>query len=566
MAKLTDLPDELLHRIIDDMINRFRDHTHDRLGEFRQRSRPHRMAFRSFDDGTLIRPGALRTDPETPFPVSWPEGLPRRPLVPLTLVNRKFRQCAQEALFKNVALKSQWQAQLFLQALTHQHPQPESGATHPPINTRIPAKLQEGGIECEQSSKINPSRQNQVARYVRSLQCRLRGPCSMGMGGGSVICDIIRSCPRLENIEMCTLFQNHCKEPIFQALASRRLIKDFVAYNHPGSAPVVVGWMVDEVVTCLFSKWDLLETVEIDKLSGRPIETIEAIHQSIPVLNFALKTLILNQPDLHEREILWILMSSRDSLRDLQISSPSLKLDRRGLYRILTEYTSPALHSLKIDVDANWHPIDPSRNGGSSDDPRLNPGLLDMIWRSSCNLSQLQSLYIKGQLAGSDFFTLLPQSIVSLKWDCDDLQGSALVRVLSRWGKNEKDQSAESLESQRDPHVDNNEHTEWLPNLKCCSCRSDTGWRSEDREAIEKALEARGVCYHSLYNELHPPPPPEGWAPSWAEMYMDMEGDMLEDDVLEDDVLEDDVLEDDVLEDDVLEDDVLEDDVLEEEL
>jgi hypothetical protein len=61
--------------------------------------------------------------------------------------------------------------------------------------------------------------------------------------------------------------------------------------------------------------------------------------------------------------------------------------------------------------------------------------------------------------------------------------------------------------------------------------------RSEDREAIEKALEARGVCFHSLYNELHPPPPPEGWGPPWAEMFMDMEGGMLEDDVLEEEEL-----------------------------
>jgi hypothetical protein len=372
-----------------------------------------------------------------------------------------------------VALKSQWQAQLFLQALTYQHPLAESGPTHPLNNIKIPAKFQEGEIECEQSATINPSRQNQVAKYVRSLQCRLRGHCSMGMGGGSVICDIIRNCPLVENIEMCTIFQNHCKEPIFEALASRRFIRDFVAYNNPGTAPVEVGWIVDEVVICLFSKWHFLETVEIDKLSGRPIETIESIHKSIPVLHFALTTLILNQPDLHEREISWILRSSRDSLRDLHISSPSPKLDRRGLYRILTEYTSPALHSLKIAVDVDWHPINPSINPGCSDDPRLNPGLLDIIWRSSSNLSQLKSLYIKGRLAGSDFFTLLPQSIVSLKWDCSDLQGSALVRVLSRWRTNEKDQSTESLESQRDPRVDNNKPTEWLPNLKCCSCRSD---------------------------------------------------------------------------------------------
>ncbi|KAI7933762.1 hypothetical protein MJO29_016717 [Puccinia striiformis f. sp. tritici] len=189
--------------------------------------------------------------------VSWPERLPSNPLIPLCLVNRIFRRCTQKELFKNVALKSQWQAYLFHRSLTTSlSSQDTSGLTQAVIG----AKPEELGT------------------YVRSLQFEFStGYCSMGKGGGNLMCDIILSCPLLQNIAINTNFLSSCKEPILNALASRRLIKDFVILQNPARSSAAFQWKIEDVMGMLFSKWDLLETVDIIRLSVRLTQSIEAV-------------------------------------------------------------------------------------------------------------------------------------------------------------------------------------------------------------------------------------------------------------------------------------------------
>ncbi|KAH9474085.1 hypothetical protein Pst134EA_001132 [Puccinia striiformis f. sp. tritici] len=234
MAKFNDLPAEITHRIIDHVINRNRDHTHDRIGEFRQRPRP-QWEHREYRDGSIREIAPWHHDPETSIPVSWPEGLPYRPLLPFTLVNHKFQQCAQERLFRNVTLKNPWQAYLFLQALitcpTHQ--QTKSGLRRRSNETQGRHNCGTKGVT---SGWIEPPSPSRVAQHVRTLQVAFGPHCSMGRGGGSVICDVIRSCPLLYNICIGASPMSHCKEPIFDALASRQLIKDFVTRGNSRTA------------------------------------------------------------------------------------------------------------------------------------------------------------------------------------------------------------------------------------------------------------------------------------------------------------------------------------------
>jgi hypothetical protein len=350
-----------------------------------------------------------------------------------------------------VALNNQWQACLFLH------------------------ELQEGDIEIGSSSDTNHPRLSPLAQHVRSLLLKdwsVHNPPSMERGGGSLICEIIRSCPSLENFAMVNSLNGRCKDPIMSALASRKRIKDFVilkdSYGHPSNQ--IIMWLADEVVARLFAKWEYLEIFESHKLSGRPIEMIETIHKSIPVIvNCALRTIILTESDLDEREFALILQSSRESLRTLEIVDPTPKLDRPGLCRILKECTGPGLESLTLTTLPNWHIIRSSVNDELSDDPAKNRNLLEIVFKSSSALKNLKSLSIHGRLTGSELFIFLPPSIVKLSWGKCHLTAAAFAKALSSFIQYPPELHALKLD-----HTDVlNKRVQWLPKLKCCTVIDD---------------------------------------------------------------------------------------------
>jgi hypothetical protein len=328
------------------------------------------------------------------------------------------------------------------------------------------------------SSGVSPPRLNRLAQYVRSLQFIFRGPYSFGtngsmaLRGSSLISDILRSCPHLENLAMACRFLTRCKEPILEAFASKQHIRDLVIENR-SQAPLEFCWLADEVVTRLFSRWDSLETIEFYQLSGRPIEEIESIHRSIPVLNCHLQMVILIQPDLDGREISWLLTSSRESLRTLKILKPSAKLDRPGLYRVLKEHTSPDLESLTLQVTETWHPITADQNVRGSDDPTKTNGLLEIVFRSSSALGKLQHLCVSGPLVDSNCFDFLPQSITQLSLDWR-ISGPALSKALSSWRLIKDDRlPPESCSPPSHSSYCDDQCVPWLANLKCCLVTCD---------------------------------------------------------------------------------------------
>ncbi|WAQ88071.1 hypothetical protein PtA15_9A196 [Puccinia triticina] len=469
MAKLTDLPADLVHKIIAHLIDH-RPQTekahynldHDEIGPNpAKRTRPHlelketcRRHCHSFVAGAQI--------PQYPLEVSWQEGLPTNPLLPLTLVNHTFRQCAQQALFKNVALGTQWQAYLFLRALTCTTTHDESTLS---ATGRVPSTVTDHPLKV-------------LALHVRSLQFNWRGPASMGKGGGSLICDIIRTCPVLENLAISTTLLRPCKEPLLEALAGRQFLREFVVLRNPYYyGDLHLQWQVDEVLARLCSGWKHLETIELHKLAGHePHKSLPSNPiNSIPTMNCALKTLILERCDLNDREISWILESSRESMRTLKIIEPTQKLSRPGLCRILKDCTSPNLEILKISISTEWHVIYPSEYVEGSDDPATNRGLLDVVFKTSSALRKLKSLSIDGSLIGVELFTLLPPSIVKFDWGDHEMDGSAFARALSN-----SDSTAQCL-----------------PNLECFSIRNFSDWAEQDRHVIRTTLMARGVCFHT---------------------------------------------------------------------
>jgi hypothetical protein len=285
------------------------------------------------------------------------------------------------------------------------------------------------------------------------------GGSSMGKGGGRLVCEIIRSCPLLKNIAILPEFYIRCKEPILEALASSPHITDFVVSNNRYSNQRMFVWRADEVVSRLFSKWESLETIELTDLSGRPATTIETVHKSIPVLNCALRTIILKRPDLDEREFLWILKGSIESLRTLHIISPTKKVDRAGLCRILAEYTAQDLESLLLDC-LNWY----SRSIEDVDKPTGYEGLLDDVFKSPSALRKLKCLSITGPLVGLNFFTSLPQSLKKLACSSCQISYPVFAKALS---------GHTDTQANFTPADEFNQRVHWLPNLKCCSMRED---------------------------------------------------------------------------------------------
>ncbi|OAV93549.1 hypothetical protein PTTG_11761 [Puccinia triticina 1-1 BBBD Race 1] len=497
MAKLNDLPAELVRRIIAYVLDQcycdnihHHDLDHNEIGEFAQKPRPHLADKSPYDMESRQFPSTTPTDEDEMVnvaPVSWPDGLPSNPLLPFSLINHTFRRCAQEKLFNNVGLRNQQQANLFFQALSG--PTPEGGSELPrgSIGNHEEHNSRTSDVRVVSPSAIATPSSSHLALYVRSLQFTWTAPCSMEQGG-SLICEIVRSCPLIENIAISPTFLMCCKEPILEALASRQRIKEFVVlgrrFERETTDTTVFKWLVDELPRRLFSKWDLLESIEFFGLSRQSFEITETIPQPIPVMNHKLKVIILNDPDLDERTLSWMLKGSMESLRTFKIVNPNSRLDRRGLYRILTECTSPDLESLALEVDWSWNMIKRSAEG--SDDPALNSALMDLVFKSSSALRKLKTLSITGTLVGSESLKFLPQSLVKLAWDeCWELPSGALVKVLSS-----------DYQSESPGELDTN--SQWLPNLKCLSVRDDNKWHCRDRKAVEEALKARGVCFHPI--------------------------------------------------------------------
>ncbi|PLW58415.1 hypothetical protein PCANC_00540 [Puccinia coronata f. sp. avenae] len=467
MAKLTDLPAELLIRIIHHVLypkgygfpyheHHFLDHTQISRSS-PPKPRPHRERI-------VIRRPVIGQQSPRPYygQVSWPEGLPENPLLPLSLVNPTFRQCAQELLFSNVALPSKWTAMLFLRSLTSVPPHDD-----PSLHAR-----QNDDTHLQAMQAPRPSG---LSRHVRSLQFSWGLECSMGQGGGSMFCDIIHSCPLLENIAISNTFLLACKEPILDALASKTLIKELVVHQNTSGEGSTFQWQAHEVLSRLFLHWNSLETVEFFKLSGWPIDSLEPAPTSIPTLNCAIRTMILNNHDLDEHALSTLLKSCGESMRKLKITGPNYRLDRAALCRVLQECTSPNLETLILVKSYHWE--DPLSSNLDSDDPLTSPGLLDIVFNSPTALKNLKTLSFRGIMATGRLFERLPKSIIKLSWERCDLPAYSLLNALtsrSRDGQN------------------------FLPNLECCSVHTRDRWSIKDRTALEKAFKRRGACFHII--------------------------------------------------------------------
>ncbi|OAV94551.1 hypothetical protein PTTG_04112 [Puccinia triticina 1-1 BBBD Race 1] len=467
-ALLTDLPAELLKNIIDHFISseQHYDWYDERLQDIRFKAK-YNLQFKK--DYTSIFSVHKTHATRKELKLSWPEGLPSNPLLPLCLVNRTFGKYAQQALFTHVTLVDQGQACLFYQALTSPSLSQDSSELRLDEHRRRSEENQ-AARNAPASPIDDQYPPASLAHLVRSLEFKFIGPCSMGRGGGSLMCEILRACPFVENITIATSFLTRCQEPILDALASRPLIKSFVLIENPNKCNLVFTWPADQVMARVFTQWDLLETVELIRFHNLSL-SFEPADSLLPALNCG----------MNGRDLRMILNGSRASLRKLQLCNPDVWLHRPGLYRILTECISPALESLTLEVDDQWGKAVYHEEDAR---PELDPGLLDHIFKTSSTLSNLKKLSFAGNLVGKEFFNFLPQSIVQLTWDRCEISFEAFAQALT----------SHIVPSQLDAPSDAETRlARWLPELKCCSIYNLPYPRGSAEDMIKAELRARHV-------------------------------------------------------------------------
>lgn len=463
MAKLTDLPAELVISIIHYVFDanqaslrqqitpltghHYLDHTQiNCAGE--PKPRPHEERIRLFAKSYKV-PQVYREQ------VSWPKGLPSNPLLPLALVNRTFRQCAQELLFKNVDLHNTRIANVFLKSLT----------------------ACDYGLSSQRRKRFNhPTR---LSQYVRSLQFTWGDSRLPGKLSATLFCKILQSCPLLENIDISNKFLLTCKESILEALASKPFIKEFVLSHDTNRTSLTFQWPPAEIVSRLFSHWNLLETVELSALSGCPHESnpsTQPAPNSIPVLNCAIRTMILVNHELDELTVSNLLKSCGESMRTLHITGPHTHLNPEAFGRVLQDSTCPNLECLIVHDTGRWEHWKNPIIDSDLDGPFTVPGLLDTVFDSPIALRKLKTLSFDGEkMATNRLLARLPKSLVKLSMENSRIAASALIKALT---------------------INSGHNDGLLPNLTCLSVYDPRKWSSKDEKAVQEVVELRGGCAH----------------------------------------------------------------------
>ncbi|KNE93637.1 hypothetical protein PSTG_13013 [Puccinia striiformis f. sp. tritici PST-78] len=111
-------------------------------------------------------------------------------------------------------------------------------------------------------------------------------------------------------------------------------------------------WNFDDMVGRLFSQWDLLETVELNWLTGRSDQMIRTVRKPIPTLDCVLQMMTLKHLQIDGSELSRLLKIVGGGLQTLEISEPGIKMGRAGLCQVLKDWTHLDLECLKIKVNS----------------------------------------------------------------------------------------------------------------------------------------------------------------------------------------------------------------------
>ena len=180
------------------------------------------------------------------------DGLPSDPILPLAFINRSFLNAVRSLLYgRQILIRDMYQASLLLRTLQS------------PIIS---------GYDIEPDADDEDTRQRQALPHlVRHIAIDVRKTISIGRGGGSVIIDIIKLCPRLEHFLCSPDWMRTAYVPLQTALKGCSEMKA-VALRGGGTNRKEIVWSLSTLEP-LVSGWKCLEgerSVHFDLLPSIP--------------------------------------------------------------------------------------------------------------------------------------------------------------------------------------------------------------------------------------------------------------------------------------------------------
>lgn len=335
--------------------------------------------------------------------VAYPDGLPACPYLPLALVNRSFLNAARTLLYgRHIHLSDVYQAHLLLRSLT---------------------SAQVSVYDDEPDADDEEARQQQMLSYlVRDVAFDIRSQISLGRGGGSLLIDLIKECPRLERLAYSPDFTRSAQKPLEAALAACRSMKSIQLRGGDLPAKDLI-WETRNLAPLLnvWNKLDSLQVLWLKHSINGPL---------IPAPKIRLVRLSLAYPDITDSDLFYLLKGSKGSLEQLDLHRPSPKLTRSGVAKVIIDH-SGTLVSLQLDVTRAWHPVvamaPPAETAALTEDRAakskyLMDGLIG-------HLKVLSELKLSGSLASTILFARLPKSITVLAFE--DNMGLDVPKILA---------------------------------------------------------------------------------------------------------------------------------------
>lgn len=339
--------------------------------------------------------------------VTYEDGLPSCPYLPLALVNRSFLNAARTLLYgRHIHLVDIYQAHLLLRTLSE-----------PQVSVH----------EDEPDADDEAVRQQQSLSYlVRDIAFAMPGLRSLGRGGGSVIIDIIKLCPRLERLSYSSDLTRSAQKPFELALEGCHAMQ--VIHLRGGDNPAKdLMWEMRNLAP-LLSKWKSLKALQVLWLK-------HSINGPLmPPPSIKLTRLSLAYPDITDSDLVYLLKGSKGTLQQLDLHKPSIKLTRAGVARVVIEHGA-TLGSLQLDIRKFWHPNEvtapPAEAAALSEEGAarcryLMDGLIG-------HLKVLSELKLSGNLASAMLFARLPKTITILAFEDNiGLDVSKVVTLLAK--------------------------------------------------------------------------------------------------------------------------------------
>ena len=357
------------------------------------------------DDDDQSTENGEDTSEADPSDSTYVDGLPSDPILPLAFISRSFLSATRTILYaRAVSITDVYQASLFLRTLT---------SPVVSVNGDAASEPEADDDEAHQRSSL--------AHCVRSVVFDIRKPMSLGRGGGQVILDIIKLCPRIDTLALSMDWTRSCLLPLQSALKGAAQIKSISLRSGEDRKKELVWDMKN--LEPLLSTWKHLEDLQIAWLKTAPAPkppaggtaSAPAAQPAVKRAPLAgsIKKLSLNHVDITDADLAYLLSNTGTELSIFELHIPSDRLTRVGIANTLIRHGAN-LKSVQIDLGRTWHPTNPamaSAPSGTISSAELAAGTRYLVDGLLGHMPKLEELKLSGSLMSTLGIARLPKSI-----------------------------------------------------------------------------------------------------------------------------------------------------------